>query len=197
MRLTDEQRKQYYADLGIDRDDLLSEVDITLGELPPDVQLDERQTVMVLGIVREWNRLDALSKIDAAQSMERRVLTRRSADSAEAWGAYLLLGRLRDSEARRAVMQKIARRESSLAQTRPKRQRDRTASVPRTAQQRRDGATFLAPTHARLRDGVTGSRRETTRDQGTANETINIRDRGLSEALWDRSGGAPPRRGRS
>jgi hypothetical protein len=196
MRLTDEQRKQYYADLGIDRNDLLSEVDITLGELPPDVQLDEPQTVVVLSIVREWNRLGAMSKIDAALSVERRVLTRRTADSTEAWGAYLLLGRLRDGEARRAVMQKIARGELSPAQACPKRQRDRKVSAPRTAEQR-DGATFLAPTHARLRDGVTGSRRETTRNKGTANETITIRDRGLAETLWDRSGGAPPRRGRS
>lgn len=174
MKLTDEQRMRYYAEQGIDRRDLLSTDDIRLGELPPDAQLDGPGRLMVEQIIGEWNRFDPLTKIDAAGAMERRVLARRTAVPAEAWCAFLLLGRVKGSEARRTAMQRIARGELTPADVRQI-QSGRKPRTPPTDAERRDLAAFVAPIHARLRDaGFTGVRRETTRETTETGDIVTI-----------------------
>lgn len=169
MKMTNEQREQYYADQGIDRRDLLSTDDIRLDELPPDVRLDGPGRSMIEGFVSEWNRLDPLAKIDAAGSMERRVLGRRVSIPAEAWCAYLLLGRVRDSDARREVMLRIARGELTPADVR-RSLSGRKRRKPLADEQKREAGAFLAPIQARLRPAdIKGvrSERETTEDGAT------------------------------
>lgn len=176
MKLTEEQLKQYYADQGIDRSDLLSSAPIHLDELPPGTQLDEAGRSRIEGTVRMWNRLDMLEKIDAAGSMERRVLSGRTTVAAdvvaEAWCAWLLLGRVRGGEPRRALIEKIARGELAAADLRAAR-RKRGPRTPLTEEQRRDVAAFLAPIEARLRaKGITGVRRETTRETTPGGDAV-------------------------
>jgi len=178
MKLTEEQLKQYYADQGIDRSDLLSSEPIHLEELPPDTQLDAAGRSQIEGTVRMWNRLDPLEKIDAAGSMERRVLSGRTKVAAdvvaEAWCAWLLLGRVRGGEPRRQVIEQIARGELTAADLRASRRR-RGPRTPLTEEQKRDVAAFLAPIEARLRaKGITGVRRETTRERAPSGDVVTM-----------------------
>lgn len=174
MKLTDEQRMQYYANQGIDRRNLLSTQPIRLDELPPEARVDESGRSMIEGIVAAWNRLDPLEKIDSADSMERLVLGRRTAVPAEAWCAWLLLGRVRGTNARREAMQQIARGELTPADVR-RLQSGRKPRTPLTDEQRRDAATFLAPIRARLRTaGVTDIRRETTQETTPTGDTVTM-----------------------
>ena len=151
MKLNDEELKHYYAMRGIDASDLLSTDDISLSELPPDVQLGEPNRTIAAQIIAGWNRLDALSKLDAALSTEERILRPRRRSSildihieAEAWSAYLMLGRIRGSEARREVMEKIARSGvPPVAVPRGRRPR-------KTSPQRQETAAVLRPVHVRL-----------------------------------------------
>lgn len=150
MKLTDEELKLYYAARGIDAADLLSTDAISLSELPPDVQLGEPNRTIVTRILDCWNGLDPLSKIDAALSSEERVIRPRRRSSildahieAEAWSAYLMLGRIRGSEARREVMQKIARSGVPPVAV-PRGRRTRKTS------QRQETAAVLRPVHVRL-----------------------------------------------
>lgn len=108
LKLTDEQLTQYYADKGIDRRDLLSTEPIQLDELPTEAQLDGPGRAMIERIVACWNGQSPLEKIDGAGAMERRALGRRSAGPAEAWCAFLLLGRVKGTDARRALMRQLA-----------------------------------------------------------------------------------------
>ena len=124
MKLTEEELRHYYAAQGIRREDLVSTDPIHLTELPPDITLSERQREYVLSITDGWNRLDPMSKIDAAYAMERRVLTKK--DSAEmkrieAWSGYLLLGRIRGCDERRSTLEKIARGDLAAPLPRPTR----------------------------------------------------------------------------
>lgn len=151
MKLTDEEMKLYYAARDIDAADLLSTDDISLSELPPGVQLGEPNRTIAARIIAGWNRLDPMSKIDAALSSEERVIRPRRRSSildihieAEAWCADLMLGRIRGTEARREVMQKIARGELDLATVR-RGSRARKASL-----QRPETAAILRPVHIRL-----------------------------------------------
>lgn len=96
MKLTDEELRQYYERYGIRREDLLSTTPVSLAELPADLSLSEEQRRDILSILGGWNRLDDMSKIDAAYAMERRVLTKKDPPHLkrlEAWAGYLLLGR--------------------------------------------------------------------------------------------------------
>lgn len=137
MKLNTEQMKQYYATRGIDRGDLVSEEAIHLTELPADACLDDIARSIVEHTVGSWNRLDPLSRIVAAQAIEGRLLKRRRPTifdihiPAEAWCAYLFLGRLRGCEARREVMAKIARGEMTPADARRARNKHKVCS-PRT-----------------------------------------------------------------
>lgn len=182
MKMTEEQRKQYYEAQGIDRSDLLSDEDITLAELPPDVHIDEPNRSIVVQFVAVWNGLDPMSKIDAARAMERRVLKPPRSPAfdmhipAEAWAAYLQLGRIRGGEAGRELMEKIGRGELTPDELRRARSRSRRKPIaPMTDEQRRDAAAFLAPIHARMRaEGYTGVRRETTQETDEYGDKITI-----------------------
>jgi hypothetical protein len=174
MKMTDEQRMQYYAEQGIDRRDLLSTDDLRLDDLPPDAQLDGPSRSLIEGVVAEWNRLDPLAKIDAAGTMERRVLGRRTAVPAEAWCAFLLLGRVRGTEARRAAMQRIARGELTPADVRQIQSKHKPRA-PLSDAARRDMAAYVAPIHARLRDaGFAGVRRETTVETTETGDIVTV-----------------------
>ena len=114
MKLTNEELRQYYEHYGIRREDLLSTEPVSLAELPADITLSEEHRRDILSILDGWNRLDDMSKIDAAYAMERRVLTKKDAPHLkhlEAWAGYLLLGRIRECQERRQTMEKIARGE--------------------------------------------------------------------------------------
>lgn len=129
MKLTEEELALYYLAQGIDRSDLISARPLDLSELPRDAPLDEDARGEVSQIIELWNGMDDLTKIDAAQSLERRVLRGRDdrpCQLVNAWGAYLLLGRLRDCEERREIVRRIALGElapASLRQRRPGRPR--------------------------------------------------------------------------
>lgn len=111
MKLSPEELQHYYESQGIRASDLLSGETLTLAELPEGITLIDADRREVQGIVDLWNRLDVLSKLDAAYAAERRVLKKRPVDCAESWAASLMLGRIRGCEARRDVMQRIARGE--------------------------------------------------------------------------------------
>lgn len=151
MKLNDEEMKHYYATRGIDAGDLLSTEDIHLSDLPPDVQLGEPNRTIAAQTIACWNRLDPLAKIDAVLWTEERLLKPRRRSSildihieAEAWCAYLMLGRIRGGEARREVMQKIARSGvPPVAVPRGRRTR-------KTSPQRQETAAVLRPVHVRL-----------------------------------------------
>ena len=111
MKLSPQELQHYYESQGIRASDLLSVETLTLAELPEGITLIDADRREVQGIVDLWNRLDVLSKLDATYAAERRVLKKRFVDCAEAWAAYLMLGRIRGCETRRDVMQRIARGE--------------------------------------------------------------------------------------
>jgi hypothetical protein len=175
MKLTEEELKHYYASRGIVATDLLSTDAIDLSELPPDAELREPNRSIALNILGCWNGLDPLSKIDAAQSTEERVLRPRRRSTildihiaAEAWCAWLMLGRIRGTEARREVMEKVGRGE--IDPTIPRRTR-RTRKV--VDPQRQDVGAFLVPIHARLQArSITGVSRETTRERTSDGESV-------------------------
>lgn len=111
MKLSPQELAQYYQSLGIDRSLLLSPRALDLSELPPGTSLSEAVKSDILGILELWNGMDDLTKIDAAWAEERRVLRGRDPhdlQTANAWSAYLLLGRIRGCEQRREVMRRIA-----------------------------------------------------------------------------------------
>ena len=181
MKLTEEELKHYYASRGIVATDLLSTDALDLSELPPEAQLGEPNRSIVLSIIKCWNGLDPLSKIDAAQSTEERVLRPRRRSTvldihiaAEAWCAWLMLGRIRGTEARREVMAKVGRGE--IDPTIPRRSRRARKSVdPLTPQQRQEAAAFLAPIHARLEArGITGVARDTTHERTSDGQSVTI-----------------------
>lgn len=130
MKLNDEELRQYYAAQGIQRSDLLSAAPLTLAELPPDVQLTEAERREVLQIIALWNRLDDLEKIDATGAIERRVLKQRVAERGDAWAAFLHLGRIRNAQARQAVMEKIARGKMTPAEARPRKRARKVGPLP-------------------------------------------------------------------
>ena len=111
MKLSPQELQHYYESQGIRASDLLSGETLTLAELPEGVTLTDADRREVQGIVDLWNRLDVLSKLDAAYAAERRASKKRPVDYAEAWAASLMLGRIRGCEARCDVMQRIARGE--------------------------------------------------------------------------------------
>ncbi|MBA3547977.1 MAG: hypothetical protein H0T76_15950 [Nannocystis sp.] len=126
MRLTPAQYDQYYASLGIQRSDLRSAEVLTLAELPRDVTLSEVDRTYVLGILEQWNGIeDPRMRVDAAGAMERRVLQGRHPDQRQsgAWAAFLMLGRVRDCEARRETMHRIALGELVPEPPRPRKPR--------------------------------------------------------------------------
>lgn len=136
MKLTEEELRHYYATQGIRREDLLSTDPLALSELPPDFAPTEQQRGYLLSIVNGWNRLDPMSKIDAAYATERRVLTKKDTEDMkriEAWSGYLLLGRIRGCDERRTTLEKIARGELAAPLPRPTRRRApaRTITVKR------------------------------------------------------------------
>ena len=181
MKLTEEELKHYYASRGIVATDLLSTDPLDLSELPPEAQLGEPNRSIVASITRTWNGLDPLSKIEMAMYTEERVLRpRRRAmildahNVAEAWSAWLMLGRLRGTEARREVMAKVGRGEIDPTIPRTTR-RARKVAQPLTPEQRQEAAAFLAPIHARLQArGITGVARETTRERTAGGEVVTI-----------------------
>ena len=138
MKLTEAQLRDYYASQGIRREDLRTPDPIELTELPAGVPLTERQEAELRSITDGWNRLDPMSKIDAAYAMERRVLTKKDTPDMkrlEAWAGYLLLTRIHGCEDRRATMEKIARGEIDAPLPRPTRRRK--AQAPTTAHAKR------------------------------------------------------------
>ena len=181
MKMTEEQLQHYYATRGIVATDLLSTDAIALSELPPDVQLGEPNRSIVASITGTWNGLNTMSKIDAAKSLEERVLRPRRRPSildahvdAEAWCVWLMLGRIRGTEARREVMEKVGRGEIDPTIPRAPR-RARKVVDPLTPQQRQDAAAFLAPVDARLKArGITGVSRETRRERTADGEIVTI-----------------------
>lgn len=179
MKLTEEELKHYYASRGIVATDLLSTDAIDLSELPPDAELREPNRSIALNILGCWNGLDPLSKIEAAQSTEERVLRPRRRSTildihiaAEAWCAWLMLGRIRGTEARREVMEKVGRGE--IDPTIPRRtRRARKVADPLAPQLRQEPAAFLVPVHARLQArSITGVMRETTRERTPDGESV-------------------------
>ena len=181
MKLTEEELKHYYAARGIVATDLLSADAIVLSELPPDVQLAEPNRSIVASIITTWNGLDAMSKIEMAMYSEERVLRPRrrplildAHNIAEAWSAWLMLSRIRGTEARREVMEKVGRGEIDPTIPRSPR-RARKVVDPLTPQQRQDAAAFLAPIDARLKArGITGVTRETRRERTADGELVTI-----------------------
>jgi len=114
MKLSPADYEMYYESLGIKESDLASPQPVDLAELPPDNQLTDTERHSIGGFLRQWNQMDARMKVDAAQAMERRVLKGRDPEHVtrmDAWTAYLLLGRVRGCEARRELMQRVARGE--------------------------------------------------------------------------------------
>ena len=117
MKLTPQQRDQYFLSFGIHASDLLSAEPLHLTELPEGVVLSDAQKSIVLQFVRLWNGTeDPRQKIDMAHAMERCALRASKGlardQVAEAWAAYLLLGRVRGCEARRDAMQALAHGEA-------------------------------------------------------------------------------------
>ena len=123
MKLSPAEYDQYYAMLGIQRSDLLSAETLTLAELPQAVALSETDRQYILSILGQWNQIeDPRMRVDAAEAMERRVLQGRHPDQRQsgAWAAFLMLGRVRDCEARRETMHRIALGELVLEPARPR-----------------------------------------------------------------------------
>ena len=144
MKLTDEELRQYYERYGIRREDLISTAPVSLAELPADFFPSEEQRRDILSILDGWNRLDDMSKIDAAYAMERRVLTKKDPPHLkhiEAWAGYLLLGRIRDCQERRQTLEKIARGEVIAPLPRPAR-RTRAADPAREHRLRKSTITI-------------------------------------------------------
>jgi hypothetical protein len=111
MKLTPMELATRYAARGINRSDLLSSEPLDVSALPSDVVLADDVRSTLRQVLALWNGMDALTKIDAAQSAERRVLKGRDPQPmrvAFAWAAYLLLGRIRGCEQRREIMHRVA-----------------------------------------------------------------------------------------
>ena len=105
MKLTPSERTR-----AINHGDLLSSEPLDLSALPSDVVLTEDVRTTVLQVLKLWNGMDDSTKIEAAESAERRVLKGRNPDPhrvAFAWAAYLLLGRIRGCEQRRDIMRRV------------------------------------------------------------------------------------------
>jgi hypothetical protein len=110
MKLSPEEYDRYYAALGIQRSDLLSTDAVSLADLPPNANPSADEARYILGVIEQWNRMDERTKVDAAQNMEMIALEVRHPAMlrAEAWAAYLMLGRVRGCEARREMMRRVA-----------------------------------------------------------------------------------------
>lgn len=109
MKLSPQDYDTYYAALGIRDSDLLSTEAVSLAELPPEAAPSAADAHAILAMIEQWNRMDDRMKVDAAQASERLVLQARRTEQIrrEAWIAFLMLGRLRDCEARREVMRRV------------------------------------------------------------------------------------------
>lgn len=132
MKMSPEDYDQYYAMLGIQRSDLRSAEALTLAELPRDVALSEADHTYVLGILEQWNRIeDPRMRVDAAEAMERRVLQGRHPDHRQsgAWAAFLMLGSVRDCEARRESMHRVALGALVPEPARPRKPKARTSAT--------------------------------------------------------------------
>jgi len=167
MKLSPEEHDRYYQALGIHEDDLLSPRDVELAELPADLDLTEAERRSVGSFLPTWNRMDARMKIDAAQAAERRVLKRsRDRDAnqkrLDASLAYLLLGRVRGCEERREFMAKVARGETVLPASKPRRRRVDVSDVREQLNE-----------HLRSR-GITGVTHDVTTETTADGETLTV-----------------------
>lgn len=133
MKLTPAEYDKYYESIGIKESDLMSPEPLTLAELPADANLSDTERNVVVGVLRQWNPLDARMKVDAAHAMERRVLAGHHPEHVrrvDAWAAYLLLGRVRGCDERHDRMLRVARGEELLPAPKPRKRRPRPAAAP-------------------------------------------------------------------
>ncbi len=172
MKLSPAENERYYQALGIHESDLLSPLDVELAELPADVVLSEAERQSVGSFLPAWNRMDARMKIDAAGAAERRVLKSRDLDHLkrlDAWTAYLLLGRVRNCEARRELMEKVARGDAVLPAPKPRKRARRPAVAQPIV------SDFREQIDARLRaKGITGVIHETITETTGDGDTLTI-----------------------
>jgi hypothetical protein len=153
----------YYESLGIKESDLASPQPVDLAELPSDNQLTDTERHSIGGFLRQWNQMDARMKVDAAQAMERRVPKGRDPEHVtrmDAWTAYLLLGWVRGCEARRELMQRVARGEKIPPAPRSRRRSPRTEAAAGSrnqddARQHGKPGVIIEPIQVKTADGDT------------------------------------------